>query len=152
VKYLLAPSSLVLSTQLTTLGVHKVFGDATATIYELPHPRSFFSTSRGCEVTSSSENVAVVTCASPGTLLRTELSMKGWTANVDGTTGTITTVNGVYQRVDVPAGTSTVTYAFLPPHEDPALLIGLLAGLFLVGSFVYEVRSRSRTTSRDGVQ
>jgi hypothetical protein len=35
-----------------------------------------------------------------------------------------------------------VTYQFLPPHEDEALLVGLLAGLFLVGSFLYDRRSR----------
>jgi hypothetical protein len=148
VKYLLAPSSLVLSPALTALGVHEVFHDTTATIYELPHPRPFFSASTGCRVTSSGDNVANVSCASAGTLLRTELSMKGWTAGVNGHSSTITTVNGVYQRVNVPAGTSTVTYRFLPPHEQPALVVGLLAGLFLVGSFVYEVRSRRPRASR----
>jgi len=147
VKYLLAPSSLVLAPGLKTLGVHEVFRDNTATIYELPHPRPFFSTSSGCRVTSTGDNVAVVSCASSGTLLRTELSMKGWTADVNGHASAITTVNGVFQRVDVPAGTSTVTYQFLPPHEDEALIVGLLAGLFLVGSFLFEVRSRRRRVS-----
>ncbi len=151
VKYLLAPSSLVLAPGLKTLGVHEVFRDNTATIYELPHPRPFFSTSSGCRVTSTGDNVAVVSCASSGTLLRTELSMKGWTADVNGHASAITTVNGVFQRVDVPAGTSTVTYQFLPPHEDEALIVGLLAGLFLVGSFLFEVRSRRRRVSKQGV-
>jgi hypothetical protein len=40
-----------------------------------------------------------------------------------------------------------VTYQFLPPHEDEALIVGLLAGLFLVGSFLFEVRSRRRRVS-----
>jgi uncharacterized membrane protein YfhO len=129
--------------------VHKVFSDATATIYELPHPRAFFSASNGCHVTSTNDNVANVTCTSAGTLLRTELSMKGWTADVSGHSSTITTVNGVYQRVRVPAGTSTVTYQFLPPHEDPALLIGVLAGLFLVGSCIYEVRFKREREAKE---
>jgi hypothetical protein len=149
-KYLLAPSSLVLSPQLMSLGVREVFRDPRATIYELPHPRSFFTASTGCRVTSSNDNEAVLSCANAGTLLRTELSMKGWTAEVNGHARTITTVNGVYQRIHVPAGTSTVTYRFLPPHEDPALLVGLLAGLFLVVTFVIEARPRTRHHWRVG--
>jgi hypothetical protein len=142
VKYLLAPSSLVLSPQLTSLGVREVFRDQRATIYELPHPRAFFTASPGCEVTSTDVNVATLSCATAGTLLRTELSMKGWTAKVNGRSSTITTVNGVYQRVDVPAGASTVTFDFLPPHEDLALSVGLLSGLLLLGTFIFERRTR----------
>jgi uncharacterized membrane protein YfhO len=82
--------------------------------------------------------------------LRTELSMKGWTASVNGRASTITTVSGVYQRVNVPAGTSTVTYRFLPPHEDEALAVGLLAGLLLAGSLLYEVRFRGRRATSEG--
>jgi Bacterial membrane protein YfhO len=64
--------------------------------------------------------------------------MKGWTATVNGKTVKITTVNGVYQRITLPAGTSTVEYKFFPPHERYALLLGFLAGLFLIGSFLDE--------------
>ncbi len=139
----------MLSPQLTARGVREVWSDATATIYELPHPRAFFSASPQCQVKSTSVNAAVVSCSSAGTLLRTELSMKGWTADVNGRSNAITTVNGVYQQVRVPAGDSTVTYAFLPPHEHPALLVGLLAVVFLVGSFAYEARTRTRRSWRE---
>jgi uncharacterized membrane protein YfhO len=57
---------------------------------------------------------------------------------VNGQAATITTVDGVYQRVDVPEGTSTVVYRFYPPHERYALLVGFLGGLFLIGSIVNE--------------
>jgi hypothetical protein len=148
-KYLLAPRSLVLSPQLTSLGVREVFHDFRTAIYEMPSPRPFFSTSARCSVTSTTVNVAHVTCNGPGRLLRTELSMKGWTAEVNGKVITITTVHGVYQRITVPAGTSTVTYKFVPPHEDVALLAGLLAGLFLVATFLYEVRPRMKRNWRE---
>jgi len=144
VRYLLAPTSLVLSPQLSALGVHEVFRDERATIYELPHPRNFFSASPNCQITSTGVNVAVVSCTGAGTVLRTELSMKGWTANVNGHASAITTVNGVYQLINVPKGKSTVTYRFLPPHEDVALLVGALSALFLVGTFVNERRNRKR--------
>jgi hypothetical protein len=42
----------------------------------------------------------------------------------------------VYQSVSVPAGTSTVTYSFTPPHEKYALLAAFLAALFLAGSWL----------------
>ncbi len=142
VKYLLVPSSVVLIPALTKLGVTQVFRDPLATIYQLPNPRGLFSTSSSsCSVTSSGDDKASVTCASGGaTLLRTELSMSGWKATVNGKSATITTVDGVYQAVKVPAGTSTVAYTFFPPHERYALLVGFLGGLFLIGSFVDERR------------
>jgi uncharacterized membrane protein YfhO len=59
--------------------------------------------------------------------------MAGWKAKVNGKAVTIKTVDhGVYQSVKVPQGTSTVTYSFLPPHEKYAVLLALLAALFLI--------------------
>ncbi len=140
-KYLLAPLGMVLSPALATLGVKEVWSDAKTAIYELPDPRPFFSAPSSCSVTSTTESTATVNCASGGaTLLRTELSMKGWTATVNGKPVTITTVDGVYQKIDLPAGTSTVHYKFVPPHVDIAIVLGVLAGLLLVGSFINEVR------------
>ena len=142
VKYLLVPSSVVLSPALAKLGVTEVFHDSLATIYQMPEPRGFFSTSSSsCSVTSTGDDEASVTCTGTGaTLLRTELSMPGWKATVNGKSATITTVDGVYQAVKVPAGTSTVDYTFFPPHERYALLVGFLGGLFLIGSFIDERR------------
>jgi hypothetical protein len=147
VKYLLVPSSVTLIPQLIALGVRPVFHDATATVYELPKPRPFFSSS--CSITSPSENLAYANCATSGaTLLRTELSMKGWGVTVNGRRATVTTISGVYQRVDLPKGRSVVRYSFTPPHEDLALLAGLLAVLFLVLSFVNERRAFVPTRRR----
>ena len=142
VKYLLVPSKVVVAPQLLRLGVTQVFRDSLATIYEMPHPRAFFSTSSSsCTVRSTSDNVATTNCSAPGsTLLRTELSMKGWTATVNGQPVTIKTMNGVYQSVPLPAGAATVEYRFYPPHERYALLAGLLGGLFLLASFLNERR------------
>jgi hypothetical protein len=153
VKYLLIPIQVVLSPALTKLGVKKVFSGTLATVYELPHPRGFFSTSSSsCTVSSTNDNVATVNCPTTGaTLLRTELSMNGWKATVNGKSATITTIDGVYQQIDLPKGHSVVEYSFFPPHERYALLAGLLAGLFLIGSFVNErvafITRRSRHQS-----
>jgi hypothetical protein len=150
VKYLLIPSSIVINPELTTLGVTRVFKDDIATIYQLPRTRNLFSASSPtCTVTSSNDSAATVTCPTSGnTLLRTELSMPGWKAYVNGQPATITTVKGVYQEVSVPKGTSTVTYSFFPPHERYAIFLALLAVLFLVGSLIDERRPLVRRRPR----
>jgi uncharacterized membrane protein YfhO len=104
-------------------------------------------------VQSAGDDVATVTCAKAGEhLVRTELSMKGWTATVNGQAATIRTVDGVYQQVALPEGTSTVVYRFYPPHERYALLVAFLGSLFLIGSIVNErvpfVTIRRRRRSR----
>jgi hypothetical protein len=143
VKYLMMPQALVILPALTNLGVTLAYTDAKVNIYEMPHPRAFLSTrSSSCTVTTTNVNKAVVNCPNgASTLVRTELMMAGWKAHVNGKAVTITTVDhGVYQSVQVPAGTSTVTYSFLPPHEKYAILLALLAALFLVGMWIYERR------------
>lgn len=140
VKYLVAPSAVVILSALTKLGVIQVFHDDIVTIYELPHPRPFYSTvSSTCSVSSTSNDAATVSCPSVGsTLIRTELSMAGWHAYVNGKEVPITTSDIAYQSVPVPAGTSTVTFSFSPPHVRYALLAALLAALFLALSWIRE--------------
>ena len=139
VKFLVMPVSQTLLPALAKLGVTSVFSDSTATIYQLPHPRPFYSTTSPCTVTSSNASSATVNCPSAGTtLIRTELSMDGWHASVNGKSVPITTVDGVYQSVAVPQGTSTIEFSFLPPHEKYAVLLGLLGAFFLIASWVRE--------------
>ncbi len=142
VKYLLMPKALPILPALTNLGVKLVFSDAKANIYEMPSPRPFLSTkSSSCTLTRQNVDRTTVTCPNgASTLVRTELMMPGWKAYVNGKSVTIKTVDGVYQSIKVPQGTSTVTYSFLPPHEKYAVVLALLAVLFLVGDWTYERR------------
>jgi hypothetical protein len=134
VKYLLTRTRTRLAPQLAAVGVKKVWSDQLATIYALPDPRPLFSTaSSSCAVSSTSLTVARVDCpTAASTLLRTEQSMKGWTATVNGRPAAIRTVGTVYQQIDVPRGTSIVEFRFLPPHERLAVFIGFVALLALV--------------------
>jgi Bacterial membrane protein YfhO len=148
VKYLLAPRSLALSTALRSFGVTAVFRDRATTIYELPHARPFFSTPSPCHVSSTSIDVAHLSCSRATTLLRTELSMSGWHASVSGRPTVITTVDGAYQELDVPKGSSTVVYSFVPPNELLALTLSLCAALFLVASRGREFRRARRAPAK----
>ncbi len=155
VKYLLISDKISLLPSLKKLGVRPVYEDTVniATIYEMPHPRAFFTTKANCTVTSTSDNAATTTCTKQSTLLRTELEMKGWRAYVNGHEVPITTSQGVYQTIKVPAGTSQVTYTFNPPHEKDAIVLAFLAALFLVGSWIYDRRPkyvpRHRRSTKD---
>jgi hypothetical protein len=146
VKYLLMPAALVIEPALTNLGVTLVYSDAKANIYEMPDPRPFLSTtSTSCTVTSTNVNAATVDCPTGGsTLVRTELMMAGWKASVNGKAVTIKSVGRAYQSVPVPQGTSTVTFSYLPPHEKYAILLALLAALFLIGMWTHERRNLMR--------
>ena len=149
-KYLVIPSAVPLDPRLASEGVTQVFRDSLATIYQLPHPRTLFSSpNAGCRVESSAPSLAVTTCKSPSTITWAELSMKGWSARVNGTNVPITTVDGVYQQVSVPAGTASVSFTYRPPHELLALALFALAVLFVVLSLIDERRGLTRNFVRD---
>jgi hypothetical protein len=152
VKYLMMPTALIILPALTKLGVKEVYTDSLATIYQMPNPRPFFSTkSLSCTVTSTNVDAASVRCPAGGsTLTRTELSMPGWKAYVNGHAATITTSDGVYQTISVPQGASTVTFSFLPPHEKYAVLLGLLGFFFLIAVWVYERKYLLRSPPKHG--
>jgi len=132
-KYLVANSSLPLLTALTSEGVHKVFDDHTVAIYELPNPHPFFSTTPGCTLTTTSLTTVKVDCTKPATLTRSELFMDGWYASVNGRSVLVRS-SGVYEALSLPAGVSTVTFTYRPPHERLAGVGALLGLLVMLGS------------------
>ena len=140
VKYLMMPRAVKILPALTSLGVVRVFADSLAAIYQLPAPRPFYYvTSSACAIASSTVATSTVTCPkSAANLVRTELAMPGWHAYVNAREVAITTVDDAYQSVRVPAGTSTVTFRFEPPHELEALVAALLALLYLLGDWIRE--------------
>ena len=135
VQYLLFPKVAPPSRALVHLGIKLVFSDFRTDIYRLPTTTPFFSSpNANCTVSSTAVDRASATCTAPGTLVRSELMMPGWHAFVNGQSVPLTTTDGVYQTIALPSGTSTITYSFLPPHEEAAsagFLLGVLA-LFLV--------------------
>ncbi len=146
VKYLLFPHQVPLMPALAKLGVTPVFRDSLAAIYQMPTTRHFISASNpSCIESTVSVNHASVVCPSgPTSLLRTELMMPGWRAYVNGREVPITTVDGVYQSISLPAGTSSVRYSFRPPHETFALAGGLLGILLMIAAWLFSRYRRPR--------
>jgi hypothetical protein len=143
-------------------GPRLVYHDARAEIWQLPYfPQPVFSLTRGdgsapvalsCSVAGHGWYLATVRCSHPSVLLRREQYLPGWTATINGATVAVHEDRngppGLFQAVPVPAGTSTVRFTYLPPHETLALSAAAVALLVLLGSLVARVVRRGRSTRR----
>jgi len=149
VKYLLLPASMPLAPSLVHAGLTLVQAGTYASIYQLPHPQRLFSASAGCVVISQQLDSATVHCQHRGTLLRREEFMTGWTASAAGRSQPISRVEGLYQLVSVSAGTQTVSFSFLPPHEKfTAPLVAAALGALSVGAWGPVLARSSRGRGR----
>src|SRR5690606_34246557 len=84
-----------------------------------------------------------------GTLVLAEQAQAGWTAVVDGTPQPLVDADGFALAVEVPPGTSQVTFAYRPPGLAPGLAVSALS-LLLVVLLVAGVGDRLvRRTRRD---
>jgi hypothetical protein len=91
---------------------------------------------RSCVVTGSGWDQATVRCSRPSLLIRRVQFVPGWSAvSPSGSRVVVKDTSGppgLFQEVVVPAGTTTVHFRFLPPHELPAAIVFLVALLALV--------------------
>ncbi|HEV3264951.1 MAG TPA: hypothetical protein VG014_05480 [Acidimicrobiales bacterium] len=135
-------------------GPRVVYRDHFAEIWQLPSPAPLFSllpaspknsvdtsfVGAGCSVTGHGQDQATVTCTRPSVLLRQVEDIPGWSASVNGKPVAVQKdpfgAHGLFQELPVPAGTSTVQFTFLPPHEFPAFAAAILALIAIVGSFL----------------
>jgi hypothetical protein len=143
-------------------GPRVVYRDSFAEIWQLPTPAPLFSllpaspknsvdttfVGAGCSVTDHSWDQATVTCSRPSVLLRQVEDIPGWSASVNGKPVAVQKVpfgpQGLFQELPVPAGTSTVQFNFLPPHEFPAFVAAVLALIAILGSFFVTSGRRPR--------
>jgi hypothetical protein len=92
-----------------------VYRDAAMDVYELPHPRPYFS-AKGCSLDVVSRTAVNARCGVASVLTRLELFMPGWSATVGARAAPIALADEAFQAVELPAGTSTVAFSFTPPH------------------------------------
>jgi hypothetical protein len=104
-------------------------------IYLLPHVIPL-ATAPGCDVTVHSWTSMSVHCPTASVLTYRMLADPGWKASVGGRSASITTFDGVYQRVAVPKGSSTVTFSYAPPDATIAWLAALLGVLAIAAGLV----------------
>jgi hypothetical protein len=125
VRYVLAPAGWPLPESPQTLElVHRT---QVAWIYRVSGTAPYFG-APGCRVTGSGRDRARIVCARPSVFIRRETWFPGWEATLDGRSTPVRRIAaGLYQAVDVPAGTHVVTFAYAPPG------IGWAGGALLAG-------------------
>jgi Tfp pilus assembly protein PilN len=147
VEYLLVPRK-PLAPSLLALGLTPLVADAHSELFRIPHAANFYATAlTTCVVSNATVDHVSVDCPSATTLTRLELFMTGWTARVNGVATTITTTNGLNQTINLPAGLSTVTYGFLPAHEEAAGALAVVAFVVMAATWLPFARRRRKNSS-----
>jgi len=108
-----------------------VYNDGVFEILRLAGTAPLFQAPNGdCTVQWSSWNDATSRCARASQIVRRELYMPGWSVAINGKAVQINEYKGLFESVEVPAGTATLSFRYSPAHEFlgiGALFLGLLA-------------------------
>jgi hypothetical protein len=99
----------------------------TAWIYRLSDAAPYFAAPASCRVRQNGRESVRLSCSRSATLLRRELLFPGWTATVDGGSTALHRSHRIYQSVQVPPGTHTVSFTYTPPGLGWAIA-GFVAG------------------------
>ncbi|GAC1362466.1 MAG: hypothetical protein NVSMB32_02810 [Actinomycetota bacterium] len=138
VKYLFTLSGQLPAADAASSGLVRVFSDPVGDIYALPHPQPYFQVTAGqCSLAGGGKTRVTADCATPAVLYRRELYMPGWNATTATGSLAVRPSGPLFQEVRLPAGRSSVHFAFVPPGLGLAKLAfalgvaALLAGLTL---------------------
>jgi hypothetical protein len=131
-KYVVTNADPAAGQQLVANGLRQAFDDGRVAIYELPGVVDYFHTlDPTCQVAAINWQAANVTCDQPSTLVRLELNDPGWSAKRNGADAAIATSGEIFQSVDVPAGSTRVTFGYAPQHISLAWLAAIAAIIWL---------------------
>lgn len=119
VRYVLTPTGDPLPEGRT--GLRLAATTPTTLIYRLSQAAPYVDAA-GCAVSSSERTNVTVRCVRPSTLIRRETWLPGWHADLDGRPVPIQQADGIFQAVQVPAGSHTLVFDFVPPGMGWAVL------------------------------
>lgn len=106
-----------------------VFSGRVFSIYRLPGTRDY-AAADGCRIEIASHDRMSADCDHPSRLVRLEIMMNGWQAEVNGVPTAVATVENTFQAIDLPAGNSEILFTYAPPGVRPAFFPALAALLF----------------------
>ncbi len=146
VKYVVAQPGVGQRGLASRLGLVRVFADQKVEIWQDTHAAPFYTTgSAGCRMTRATIDAVTATCTSPTTLVRHELFSPGWNATVNGFSTAVADRGSLFQVIDLPAGTSTVSFAYAPPHFVAATVVSLaVLGLAVADGVLFLAVRRRR--------
>ena len=113
VAYVLAPSGDALP---RSRAFELAFSSPSTRIYRIHGAAPYFTAGPACSVRASSRDSAELSCARPARLVRRETYLRGWSARVDDRAAVVRRVDGLFQAVDVPAGTHRISFLYAPPY------------------------------------
>lgn len=145
VAYLVTEPGQLPSSTMEREHMRLVYSDEAADIYRLPAPREMYNVLSGnCRLSDETIDNLTADCKSSAVIVRRELYMPGWSASTTGQSLTVRSNAHLFQSVVLEPGRSTVTFTFLPPHEEAAFVGFLIALILLIGAW----RRGSRRPSR----
>ncbi|BBH18201.1 hypothetical protein Back2_24880 [Nocardioides baekrokdamisoli] len=156
VAYVVTARNQLSLTQGLSVGMRLVYNDGFIRIWEVPHPKPYFETvGTPCRTDFAGRYSVTVTCSQPSVLVRREMYAPGWTARVNGHGAAITAYAppgssvGLFQWVSLPAGRSTVTFAYRPRGLDAALVAAAVSALAMGGGWVVSLIGARRRRRAD---
>ncbi|MEA1647592.1 hypothetical protein UAJ10_00995 [Nitrospirillum sp. BR 11164] len=126
--------------------LHPVFHDRVMTVYELDNPAPYFA-AEGCTLSIQSREALVADCPTAVPLRRLELAMAGWSATVNGSPQAVAADGPLFQRIDLPAGRSVVTFRFQPPSISLGYVLLVLGLVALMAANWWDGRIGGRPSS-----
>jgi hypothetical protein len=146
VKYVLTPTGQALPQSPGAFAI--VLRTPSTWIYELAGTKPYLTTTgAACLITPAGDSAARVRCPAPAVLTRRETDLPGWSATVDGRSVGVRRSDGLFQAIQIRAGTHQVRFNYLPPNIGWGLL-GLIAGCALLVLGPRVPRSRPRLGGR----
>lgn len=102
------------------------YTDTLLSIYELPEPAPYF-TAEGCTLMVKNRSELDAFCPSPTNLIRRELAVPGWTAQINGASLDTEAVAPLFQSVPLQAGQTHIAFQYCPQGTR------WFTGLFIAG-------------------
>ncbi|BBH18202.1 hypothetical protein Back2_24890 [Nocardioides baekrokdamisoli] len=122
-------------------GLTEAYRDSWAVIWAVPDPAPYFQpVDAACVVVPLDRQHVRVTCPSATRLARNEMYAPGWSASIDGHDAPVSAYRpdgltvAAFQQIQVPAGTSTITFRYWPAHFSWSLVAAGTAVLAMLGS------------------
>jgi hypothetical protein len=111
-----------------TPGLRLVFKNDTVNLYELAAAAPYAETDSGCGLVVLNRQEMRSDCKAPSVLTRRELFYPGWHAVVNGAAMPVEP-DGIFQRINLPAGPVTVRFWYMPEGTVTSCAIAILAAL-----------------------
>lgn len=128
-----------------------VYRGRSMNIYELPNTRDYFS-APSCTFVPLSHDRVDASCTRPSKLIRLELFMQGWSATVNGKPAPIGISDGVFQAIDLPAGSASVRFTYEPPGLKLSLVAAVASMLFVCAMFIGVIRGALAAASQSAAR